>query len=97
MRLPRGTDFTRREAYDRIETHAATLRQRVYLAIIEAGGSGCTDYELQERLIMPGNTERPRRIELLKQGLIRDSGRTRESSSGRRAVVWIATPGVLRR
>lgn len=52
--------------------------------------SGMTDEELQALLEMPGNSERPRRRELERKGLIRDSGRRRAVRSGRQAIVWIA-------
>lgn len=51
---------------------------------------GCTDEEIGTWTGLPGNTVRPRRRELQLAGLIRDSGRTRATASGRQAVVWIA-------
>jgi hypothetical protein len=50
--------------------------------------TGGTDEELQDALGMNPNTQRPRRIELVERGLVRDSGRTRKTKSGRRATVW---------
>jgi hypothetical protein len=52
--------------------------------------SGATDAEIQAHLHMDPSTERPRRVELVVKGLIRDSGRTRATPSGRQAVVWEA-------
>jgi len=52
--------------------------------------SGATDAEIQAYLHMDPSTERPRRVELVVKGLIRDSGRTRATPSGRQAVVWEA-------
>jgi hypothetical protein len=50
---------------------------------------GATDEELQLALHMNGNRERPRRVELVdKFKLVRDSGRTRLTSSGRAATIW---------
>ena len=51
---------------------------------------GRTDGELQAICGLAGDTVRPRRGELLKAGLIRDSGKTRKTASGRDAVVWVA-------
>lgn len=51
---------------------------------------GATDEEVCGTTGLSGNTVRPRRIELLRKGLIRDSGRTRATASGRQAVVWVA-------
>lgn len=40
---------------------------------------------------MNPSTERPRRVELVKGGWIRDSGKTRKTHSGSEATVWIVT------
>lgn len=61
-------------------------RLRVLLAI-ESSCNGLTDEEGCDKLDMPGNTYRPRRGSLHKQGLIRYEG-TRKTKSGRQAVVW---------
>jgi hypothetical protein len=74
-----------------IECSRVTLRRSVYRDILYSGDHGRTDDELQVRLSMNPSTERPRRIELWEAGLIRSSGRTRNTRSGRKAIVWIAT------
>lgn len=51
---------------------------------------GATDEEIQRVLGMNPSTERPRRVELVNLGLVRDSGYKRKTSSGRLAVVWCA-------
>lgn len=66
-------------------------RERIYRFIAVQGAVGSTDDETQEYLGMSGNTERPRRGELVAKGRIVASGRTRPTRSGRRATVWIAT------
>lgn len=70
---------------------AGTQRLRVLLAIALAGDAGRTDEELELGLEMrrpsPGN----RRGELVAGGWVRDSGRTRPTTSGSPAVVWILT------
>lgn len=88
---PHSGSETSKAAAELIRPNAETLRARV-LEYIEAQGQfGATDSEIQSALVMEGNTERPRRQELQTQGLIRDSGQTRATASGRQAVVWIAT------
>lgn len=52
---------------------------------------GATDEQIQDELAMPSSTERPRRVELVKGGVVVDSGRTRPTRSGRQATVWAAT------
>lgn len=69
---------------------SARQRAVVMEAIRAAGSDGLTDEEAGERLGLGGNSLRPRRRELEKQGLVIDSGRVRDTESGRSAVVWIA-------
>lgn len=71
-----------------IEPATHTLRAQVLAHIRSSGGA--TDEEIQTALGMEGSTQRPRRVELIRQGLIRDSGRKRLTSSRRQAVVWEA-------
>lgn len=82
---------TSKDAAASIEPAAGTLRSRVWGFLVERGANGATDEEIQNMLDMAQNTERPRRIELVNGGLVRDSGRTRLTQSNRRAVVWEIT------
>lgn len=63
-------------------------QRKVYEAIKESGSDGLTDRQIQRLIGMAGDTQRPRRLELLKAGLIEESG-TR-MLDGRRSVVWRA-------
>lgn len=76
------------EAARSVEGGAATLRARVLDLLRRVGP--LTDEEMQERLPMPPNTQRPRRLELVAGGLVEDSGTTRPTRSGRQATVWRA-------
>ena len=75
-----------------IEPDAKTLRAEV-LEFIRSQARGATDEEQQDGLGMDPNTQRPRRVELLKPKhglpLIYASG-TRKTKSGRSATVWHA-------
>lgn len=53
------------------------------------GAAGATDEEMQERLGVQPNTQRPRRVELVAAGLVENSGNTRETRAGRQACVWV--------
>ena len=77
-------------AAEAIRPSAASLRMKVLGFIVARGGDGATDPEIQAALRMEGSTQRPRRIELVDAGLVKDSGRTRKSASGRACVVWVA-------
>lgn len=68
-----------------IAKHAITDRQRVYNAL---KASPATDEQLQGLLRLNASTERPRRIKLVEDGLVRDSGRTAKTLSGRSATIW---------
>lgn len=65
-----------------------TIREEIF-SEIKDNEAGLTDEEIQLNLGFSGNTERPRRGELVKQGLIRASG-TRVTQAGRQATVWVA-------
>jgi hypothetical protein len=74
------------------------LRARLLRFGRERGARGFTDSEAQAALAMDpstnlsgaGSPQRPRRVEFQRAGLIRDSGLTRPTPSGRAAVVWVA-------
>lgn len=79
---------TSREAAQSIESSTKTLRSSVFSFIACAPSYGATDEEIAAYLGKSGNTLRPRRIELLEMGKIRDSGQTRLTKSGRKATIW---------
>lgn len=58
------------------------------IVLVEITRRPSTDQELAEQLELEENTVRPRRIELVQRGLVRDSGERRPTRSGRAAVVW---------
>jgi hypothetical protein len=70
---------------------AKTDRMAVLDYITKKEVEGATDEEIQVALNLSPNTERPRRIELVAQGLVEKSGITRFTSSHRKAAVWVAT------
>lgn len=80
---------TSRAAAEAIAPSLNELQAVVYEAIKAAGLEGRTDDELQVELGMNPSTERPRRIEVEKYGLVTDSGRTRPTRSGKQAHVWV--------
>lgn len=78
------------EAAEAIAPKRPKLQAMVLQAIRRVGAFGATDDELQFVLGMDASTERPRRVELVQAGLVRDSGRVRKTRRGRNAVVWVA-------
>lgn len=79
------------EAAVMIEPRADTLRRVVFDFIKSRGDRGATDEEVQMSLAMNTSTQRPRRVELVEGGLVRDSGHRRLTRARRKAVVWIWT------
>lgn len=62
--------------------------QRSVVAFLRARGDhGATDEEMQIGIPMPPSTQRPRRIELVRRGLVVEAG-TRKARSGRYATAW---------
>ena len=80
---------TSKAAAESMQSKAKMERGRVYRCI-KSEKYGLIDEEQQIALEMNPSTQRPRRIELVAAGLVRDSGRKRATSSGRMAVVWEA-------
>lgn len=73
-----------------IEPTAGTLRAQVLAFLRSECERGATDEEMQIALTMNPSTQRPRRIELEKTGLVLRTAQTRKTTSGRDAVVFIA-------
>jgi hypothetical protein len=78
---------TSAQAADSLDARRLNALQRSVLELLRENPHGLTDEEQQHALGMNPSTQRPRRIELARRGLIVESG-TRKTSSGRNAVVW---------
>jgi transcription initiation factor IIE alpha subunit len=74
-------------AADSLTPATLNAMQRRVLELLQATPDGLTDEEMQTRLGMNPSTQRPRRIELARRGMVVEAG-TRRTSSGRMAVVW---------
>ena len=72
------------------ESRAGTRRARVLAHIRACGRLGATDAEIQAALGFGPQSVTPRRGELVRCGLVLDSGFTRPTPSGCRASVWLA-------
>lgn len=80
---------TSKAAAERAAPRAGTKRAQVLDYIRSCSAQGATDDEMQSCVPMSPNTQRPRRVELVRGGFIKDSGRTRPTSGGDQAVVWV--------
>ena len=83
------TPETSRVAAGRIAGHAKDLRARVLAFIVRQGPRGATDDDGEPVLGIRCSTYTPRRNELVELGLVVDSGRRRNTASGRPAAVWV--------
>jgi hypothetical protein len=79
--------ITSAAAADSLGPKTLNAMQRRVLELLAANPQGLTDEEMQRRLGMNPSTQRPRRIELARRGLVVTCG-TRRTSSGRNADVW---------
>jgi predicted transcriptional regulator len=81
---------TSKQAALEIAPRAGTLRANV-LAYLELADQGGTNDEIARALALKLQSVCPRVNELVKGGFLKDSGETRLSDSGRKAVVWVLT------
>jgi hypothetical protein len=88
-RAPSNGTITSAKAADLLDPTTLNAMQRRVLELLAATPDGLTDEEMQRRLEMNPSTQRPRRIELARRGLVVECG-TRRTSSGRMATVWKA-------
>lgn len=79
--------LTSAQAADSLAPATINALQRRVLELLQATPQGLTDEEMQHKLGMNPSTQRPRRIELVRRGLIEQAG-TRRTTSGRMASVW---------
>ena len=79
---------TSKKAAQQIASPSGVLRQTVLDYLRKQGP--LTDEQMQNGLAMNPSTQRPRRVELVKLGLVEDTNTTRKTASGRKAVVWRA-------
>lgn len=85
----RNARDTERDAAELIAPKAGTLRRLAYDALL-AAPDGLTDLELAARTSKWLYSIAPRRVELVRAGLVIDSGIRRPGPTGARAIVWKA-------
>lgn len=79
---------TSMRAADSLDGDALNTLQRSVVAFLKTKGEhGATDEEMQLGIPMAASTQRPRRIELVRRGLVVEAG-TRKARSGRYATAW---------
>ena len=87
-RAPSNGSMTSAQAAESLGPATLNAMQRKVLRFLQTCGAfGATDEEMQLALGMNPSTQRPRRIELARAGMVVADG-TRKTTSGRMAVVW---------
>ena len=81
------SSVTSMAAADAIGSRLNALQRSVVAFLRAAGDHGATDEEIATGLAMNPSTARPRRIELVRRGLVVEAG-TRKAASGRYATAW---------
>lgn len=97
VQLPKSAQRTSVKAQQNAIMRAGSLRKQVYDFYIQRDNQGATDEEAQLALGIDGNTMRPTRVSLVRDGYIIDSGRQRLNRNGHDCIVWVnkLTTGVL--
>lgn len=87
---PYSNPSTSKEAASSVRGRINDLQEQVLAFLQRRGVVGATDEEMQRGIPMLANTQRPRRRELVLDGLVQDSEKRRETSTGKAAIVWVA-------
>ena len=82
---------TSHAAYASMKPNLGATQRRILGHLVAMAETGGTDSEIQLALGLSGDSQRPRRKELQRAGLVEDSGQVRQTPAGRLAVVWKAT------
>lgn len=72
---------------------SGTIRRKVYDYFVLRGLRGATDQEVEIALQLSGNTLRPTRGSLVKDGYLIDTGTTRKNYNEQDCIVWRAVEG----
>jgi hypothetical protein len=88
--IARNAQRTSRAAAEKVLPKTGSLKRRVYEYILNQGLRGATDQEIEKTLQIEGNTVRPTRVGLFKEGYIIDTGTTRKNHHNNDCIVWRA-------
>lgn len=81
---------TSRLAAAEAEPKMGSMHRKIRAYLVNRGPTGATDEEIATDLGIHASTERPRRVELQRLGMCKDSGKRRKTEGRHDAVVWIA-------
>jgi hypothetical protein len=81
--------WTSAHAAKEAEQFKPQVRHEILAELHVRKGLGATDQELERAILRPGNTLRPGRVDLVKEGLVIDSGKWRFTEARKPAKVWV--------
>lgn len=87
--------WTSEEANERSEPFKRGTQMKVFAYLHGQGKHGATDQEIEDGTGIPGNSERPARLSLEKEGAIKRTKRTRLTRAGFPAIVWVVKRDTL--
>lgn len=82
---------TSRQAYESVQGYVPTVKERVFEYLQKRGGYGATDQEMQKALSLGPQTQTPSRTHLTREGFVSKTNLRRNTTSGRKAIVWVLT------
>lgn len=93
FRAPHNGTPTSKAAAEKVSRESAVSQRSRIMDALEQHPDGLTDAQIQDLTGIDQNGQRPRRWQLVNDGLVADSGRKRKYGLHEEAVVWIATGG----
>jgi len=75
-------------AADAIWGRSGSIRRTIFEHLSRKGMFGATDQEMEKELHIEGNSLRPSRLTLERDGLIMDTQTTRPNLKGHQCIVW---------
>jgi transcription initiation factor IIE alpha subunit len=88
--IARNAQRTSVLAAEKVLPKTGSLRRKVYEYILNQGLRGATDQEIEKALQIEGNTVRPTRISLVRDGYIADTKTIRKNQHNNDCIVWRA-------
>lgn len=75
-----------------LRARRARMKGLVFAFLVGRGADGATDQEMQLGLGLHANSQAPRRVDLVREGVVVNTGKRRKTSSGHTAIVWAVRP-----
>lgn len=87
--LPSNGTITSEKAADERSATKTAMERLMILSVLQLSPNGLTDAQIQYETGIDQNAERPRRWQLVRDGLVKDSGLTRIWGAHKESTVWV--------